>query len=150
MPMNTQEKNMRRLSELMGQDLTYIGGPKECGPNGAKKEFLDKGRTFLRAAAKDLGFTESRVTVNPAGIGAPGDVSLYGMWSEGSGVYVMLEPNLCWGDCVLYRTITALNGGKPGDNRFLSLRAFSNGSYSQFLNLVRSMDRGVTGHGRAA
>ena len=45
----SQELNMRRLAALLSQDLSYIGGERECGPNGAKRTFLNVGKTFLRA-----------------------------------------------------------------------------------------------------
>ena len=43
----SQEKNMRRLAELFSQDLSYIWGENESGPNGAKKQFLNTGRTIF-------------------------------------------------------------------------------------------------------
>ena len=54
MSMKSQENNMRRLAILLKQNLSYIGGERECGPNGAKKAFLNLGKVFLRALAKDL------------------------------------------------------------------------------------------------
>ena len=40
MSVKSQENNMRRLAALLGQDLSYIFGEKESGPNGSKKTFL--------------------------------------------------------------------------------------------------------------
>ena len=65
----SQEKNMRKLAELLSQDLGYIWGEKESGPNGAKKQFLNTGRVFLRALAKDLGLMDAKVDSNAGGIG---------------------------------------------------------------------------------
>ena len=45
---------MRKLAELLSHDLGYIWGEKEGGPNGDKKVFLNTGKAFLRALAKDL------------------------------------------------------------------------------------------------
>ena len=49
MSIKSQETNMRRLAGLLSQDLGYIYGEKECGPNGAKKTFLRLGNVFLLA-----------------------------------------------------------------------------------------------------
>lgn len=54
MSMKSQQSNMRRLAGLLGQNLGYISGSCECGPNGAKQTFLHVGKVFLRALAKDL------------------------------------------------------------------------------------------------
>ena len=80
---------MRRLAELLSHNLGYIFGEREAGPNGDKKTFLNLGKVFLRALAKDLGLHDVKVTANPAGIGVSGDCSLYGMWEEG-GIYICL------------------------------------------------------------
>ena len=61
MSVKTQEMHMRKLADLVAQDLSYIHGEKESGPNGAKKVYLHIGKTFLRAMAKDLGLVESKV-----------------------------------------------------------------------------------------
>ena len=54
MSMKSQENNMRRLAILLKQNLSYIGGERECGPNGAKKAFPNRGKVFLRALAKEM------------------------------------------------------------------------------------------------
>ena len=41
MSVKSQESNMRRLSMLLSHDLSFIGGERECGPNGSKKAFLN-------------------------------------------------------------------------------------------------------------
>lgn len=151
MSIKSQEKNMRDLAELLSQDLTYIWGERECGPNGAKREFLLKGRAFLRALAKDLGFQESKASSNAAGIGSPGDVSLYGMWGPGNGLYLMLEQMRGLDACVLYRTITDINDSTSGGgNHFISLREFSTCGYEALCAKLRTMDREVLDYGRAA
>lgn len=47
MSVQSQEKNMRKLAELLSHDLGYIWGERESGPNGDKKTFLKTGKTFL-------------------------------------------------------------------------------------------------------
>lgn len=89
MSVKSQENNMRRLADLLSQDLSYIGGERECGPNGAKKTFLNLGKVFLRALSKDLGLRDAKVTSNPGGIAVSGDCSLIGMWKN-NGIYISL------------------------------------------------------------
>ena len=90
MSIKSQENNMRRLAALLGQDLRYIFGEKESGPNGSKKPFLNVGKVFLRALAKDLGLRDVTVSSNPGGIAVSGDCSMIGMWEDG-GIYVCLH-----------------------------------------------------------
>ena len=94
----SQEKNMRRLAKLFSQDLSYIWGENESGPNGAKKQFLNMGRTFLRALGKDLGLRDAEARSNPGGIAVSGDCSLIGMW-ENSGIDIYLGQLLSDSDC---------------------------------------------------
>lgn len=68
----SQEKNMRKLAELLGQELSYIWGENESGPNGAKKQFLNTGRTFLRALGKTWACGTPRRTLIPAVSLCPG------------------------------------------------------------------------------
>ena len=70
MSVKSQENNMRRLAALLGQDLSYIFGEKESGPNGSKKTFLNVGKVFLRALAKDLGLSGCFLAVNGERAGA--------------------------------------------------------------------------------
>lgn len=93
MSVKSQEHSMRRLAALLGQDLSYIGGDRESGSNGNKKTFLNVGKVFLRALAKDLGLRDVTVSSNPGGIAVSGDCSMIGMWEDG-GIYVCLH-NLC-------------------------------------------------------
>ena len=48
----SQELNMRRLAALLSQDLSYIGGERECGPNGAKRTFLNVGENLPAGLGK--------------------------------------------------------------------------------------------------
>ena len=68
MSVKSQESNMRRLSMLLSHDLSFIVGERECGPNGSKKAFLNTGKAFLRALARDLGLHDVTVSANSGGI----------------------------------------------------------------------------------
>ena len=46
MSLQSQMKNMKLLAGYLSQDLGYIFGERENGPNGAKKDFLATGRAF--------------------------------------------------------------------------------------------------------
>ena len=89
MSFESQQKNMHRLAKLLENDLGYIWGEKESGPNGDKKGFLRLGKVFLRALAEDLGLRDVKVTSNAGGIAVSGECSLYGMWENG-GIYVCI------------------------------------------------------------
>lgn len=71
MSIKSQTNNMRRLAALLDFDLCDIHGKKECGPNGSKQVFLNVGKVFLRALARDLGLREVTVSSNAGGIGVP-------------------------------------------------------------------------------
>lgn len=60
MSIKSQEGHMRQLALLLTTDLGCIFGERESGPNGSKKAFLNVGKVFLRALAKDLGLHEVR------------------------------------------------------------------------------------------
>ena len=72
MSVKSQESNMRRLSALLSHDLSYAYGDSERGPNGSKKVFLNVGKAFLRALAKDLGLRDATVSTNLGGIAVSG------------------------------------------------------------------------------
>ena len=55
MSIKSQEGHMRQLALLLTTDLGCIFDERESGPNGSKKAFLNVGKVFLRALAKDLG-----------------------------------------------------------------------------------------------
>lgn len=69
MSKKSQTNNMRRLAALLDFDLCDIHGKKECGPNGSKQVFLNAGKVFLRALARDLGLRDVTVSSNAGGIG---------------------------------------------------------------------------------
>lgn len=58
MSIKSQEGHMRQLALLLTTDLGCIFDERESGPNGSKKTFLNVGKVFLRALAKDLGLHE--------------------------------------------------------------------------------------------
>lgn len=149
MSVKSQESNMSRLVDLLGQDLGYIWGEKESGPNGAKRTFLNVGRTFLRALAKDLCLRDYKVTSNAGGIAASGDCTLMGMWESG-GIYINLSQPVCGGDRVmLYRTIRHMKDYTGGYNRWLTRRDLATLSYEGLLSTLSAL-RKDQGYERAA
>ncbi|MCL2393006.1 MAG: hypothetical protein FWC66_10460, partial [Oscillospiraceae bacterium] len=118
---------------LLSQDLSYIFGDRESGPNGAKSQFLRKGAVFFRALAKDLGFSESNVRVNKAGIAVSGEVYLHGMWGERNGLFIELSQMNIQDAGIMYRTISDLCGKKCGDNHFLTISTLLIGDYQSLL-----------------
>ncbi len=148
MSVKSQETNMRRLAGLLSQDLGYIGGERECGPNGAKKTFLNLGKVFLRAAAKDLGLWDARITSNPGGIAVSGECTLIGMWDL-NGIYVQLSQTHTGGNYVLlYRPIRNIRDYPGGYNRYVTLDDLWRLSYSELLDIFRSLRKGGSAYGR--
>ena len=143
MSVKSQENNMRRLADLLGQDLSYIWGEKESGPNGAKRTFLNVGRAFLRALAKDLGLRDAKITSNAAGIAVSGDCTLMGMWENG-GIYVNIAQPACGGELVLcYRSIRHLRDYSGGYNHWVNLENLRSGNYEQLLLTLSSLRKSV-------
>ncbi len=139
MSVKSQETNMRRLAELLSQDLGYIYGERESGPNGAKKTFLNLGKVFLRALAKDLGLRDAKITSNPAGIAVSGDCSLIGMW-ENNGIYVDIsQPGLGGSRVLLYRTTRNIRDYSGGRNNFLTLDDLRKLSYPALLDKLGAL-----------
>ena len=140
---------MRKLAELLGQDLSYIWGERESGPNSAKKQFLRTGAVFLRAVGKDLGLQDVKVSSEAAGIGASGDCTLIGMWQT-NGLYVDICQPCCDRERVfLYRTVRHSKDYTGGHNLFLTRRDLEEMSYSDLLFLLAGL-REEGAHERAA
>lgn len=150
MSVKSQEKNMRKLAELLSRDLGYIWGEKEDGPNGNKKVFLNTGKAFLRALAKDLGLRDVKVTASPGGIAVSGSCSLIGMW-EDNGIHIQISQS-CFGadDDVLYRAVQHSRDYTGGQNHWLTRRDFAQMSYGQLLGAFLSLRKEAGSYGRAA
>lgn len=150
MSVKSQESNMRRLSALLSHDLSYAYGDSECGPNGSKKVFLNVGKTFLRALAKDLGLRDTTVSANPGGIAVSGECTLIGMRETG-GIYICLyQPAGGGNDVLLYRTVRHSRDYKGGYNRFLSRRDLEGGSYAHLLETLSRLRKDRVDNERAA
>ena len=145
----SQKANMERLSGLLGGNLSYLFGENESGPNGDKKTFLNLGKTFLRAAAKDLGLRDVRVTSNAGGSGVSGSCTLYGMWEQ-NGIYLCLEQFCSGRNVLLYRSIRELNDHKGGYNHFLSAQELGSISYAEFLSRMKLIRKDASFDVRAA
>jgi len=150
MSVKSQETNMRRLAALLGQELSCIDGDRESGPNGNKKTFLNVGKVFLRALAKDLGLRDVTVSSNPGGIAVSGDCSMIGMW-EDSGIYVCLHQPMYHRELVLcYRTVRHPRDFKGGYNHYLARNDLKKWSYSQLLDALNELRKDGYAYERAA
>ena len=135
----SQEKNMRKLADLLGRDLSYLSGERESGPNGDKKVFLNTGKVFLRALSKDLGLQEVRVSSNPGGIAVSGESTLMGMWQT-NGLYVQLsQPCFDRENVLLYRTIRHSKDYTGGRNLYLTRRDLAEMSYPDLLFMLAAL-----------
>ena len=150
MSVQSQEKNMRKLADLLSHDLSYIWGEREGGPNGNKKVFLNTGKTFLRALAKDLGLREYKVSANPGGIAVSGETTLIGMWNN-SGIYIMItQARFGLEELVLYREVRHIKDYSGGRNRFLPQNALKTMSYNRLLSEFRTLQKEGSAYDRAA
>lgn len=151
MSVQSQEKNMRKLSKLLSCNLSYIWGEREGGPNGDKKVFLNTGKTFLRALAKDLGLLEYKVSDCPGGIAVPGECSLIGMWNSSSGIYIRIgQASFGFEELVIYRETRHIRDYSGGRNRFLPRNALKTMSYSRLLDELLTLRKEEAVYERAA
>ena len=149
MSIKSLEANMRKLADLLSQNLSYVRGERENGPNGVKRTFLNLGKAFLRALAKDLGLRDVRVMSNPGGIAVSGQCCLYGMWVD-SGIFISIEQP-CLGDNVLlYRTIRSITDHAGGCNHYLRLCDLERLSYERVLQILSDLNPAEGGHAHAA
>lgn len=148
MSVKSQEANMRRLAGLLAHNLGYIWGERESGPNGAKRTFLNVGRVFLRALAKDLGLRDYKVTSNAGGIAVSGDCILMGMW-EDNGIYVNLSQSVCGERIIYYRTIRHMKDYTGGHNHYLTRSDLQKLPYDRLLAALAALRR-KNGYERAA
>ena len=138
MSIKTQEATMKQLGALLSKELSVVFGDRNPGLDGAKQVFLRKGASFLRGLAKNLGFTESCVSVNTGGIAVSGSVYLRGMWGEGNGLYIEISQMSIMDACVMYRTISDIEGKKNGANQFLNVATLLGGNYNALLQTFRA------------
>ena len=131
---------MHRLAALLSRNLGYIWGERESGPNGDKKVFLNLGKTFLRALAKDLGLRDVKVMSNAGGIAVSGECYLYGMWEE-CGLFICLEQPCITQNVLLYRSIRSLNDHKGGYNNYVTRSELETMSYAELLNRLLTMKK---------
>ena len=131
---------MRRLVALLSRNLGFIWGERESGPNGDKKVFLNLGKTFLRALAKDLGLRDVKVMSNAGGIAVSGECYLYGMWEE-CGLFICLEQPCISQDVLLYRSIRSLKDHKGGYNNYVTRSELETMSYEQLLTRLLTMKK---------
>jgi len=130
---------MQTIHSLLSQDLGYIYGERESGPNGAKKQFLTKSAAFLRALGKDLGFKEMKVTTNSGGIAVSGEVTLMGMWDGGNGLYLQISQSLMQRQEFLFRHITYMNDYTSGLNQWLPYALFEAKDYEKLVDMILAL-----------
>ena len=150
MSIKSQEGHMRQLALLLTTDLGCIFDERESGPNGSKKAFLNVGKVFLRALAKDLGLRDVTVSSNPGGIAVSGDCSMIGMWEDG-GIYVCLHKPVYHRELVLcYRTARHSKDFKGGYNHYLTRNDLKKWSCGQLLDTLSELRKDGYPYERAA
>ena len=136
MSVKTQEAKMRTLAELMGHEPDYLTGAYEYP--GPKRTFLNTGRAFLRALAKDLNLTDYKVSVNPAGIAVSGDCALIGMWGT-NGIYIDISEFLGAKTALLYRTVRHMKDYVGGQNCYIRRSEWGVISYQDLLKRLSAL-----------
>lgn len=139
MSMQSQKKNMKIIHSLVSQNLGYIFGEHESGPNGAKKQFHTKSAAFLRALGRDLGFQECKVTNNYGGIAVSGEITLMGMWSGGNGLYLQLSQSAMGWQSFLYRQISYMKDYTGERNQWLPVELFASGKYVELMDILLAL-----------
>ncbi len=120
----------------MSQDLGYIYGDNEIGPNGAKKQFHTKSAAFLRALGNDLGFKDFKVTNNYGGIAVSGEIILKGMWNDNNGLYLQLFQSVTNRREFLYRHITHMKDYTGSPNQWLPCEMFADAEYEKLVDTL--------------
>lgn len=139
MSVQSQEKNMKHIYSLVSQNLGYIYGDLENGPNGAKKQFHTKAAAFLRALGRDLRFQRFKVTNNYGGIAVSGEITLIGMWEEGNGLYLQISQPAAGRQEFLYRHISHMKDYTGGRNQWVSLSIFADGKYAELSGVLLAL-----------
>ena len=140
MSIKSQKANMKTIYSLVSQDLGYIYGESESGPNGAKKQFHSKSATFLRALGNDLGLKEFKVIKNYSGIAVSGEITLIGMWDEGNGLYFQINQPLPPLNSFLYHSINHMKNCSSGaKNKWMDFDLFENGDYETVLDMLLAL-----------
>ena len=150
MSIQTQKKNMQDIYKLVSQNLSYIHGERESGPNGAKKIFHTKSAAFLRALAKDLDFEVCKVFNNYAGIAVSGEITLMGMWDDGNGLYFQLNQPLRPFNSFLFRDIKHMKDYSGGRNQWLDCSLFADGDYDGLINNLSALRKPIQKEARYA
>ena len=141
MSIQSQKKNMKAIFNLVSQDLSYIYGERESGPNGAKKQFHTKSKAFLRALGNDLGLNEFKVSNNYGGIAVSGEIDLKGLWSDGNGVYFEISQSITGRQEFLYRHISHMKDYRGGPNQWLPVELFEAADYEAVLDMLLSLKK---------
>lgn len=141
MSIQSQQKNMKNIYSLVSQDLGYIYGEKESGPNGAKKQFHATSKAFLQALGNDLGFTEFKVTINPGGIAVSGEITLMGVWGDGNGLYLQIFQSITGRQDFLFRGIKNMKDYSGVRNQWLPCDLFANGDYEKLTKMLLELQK---------
>lgn len=146
----SQESNMRRLAVLSSHAPAKVNSMQERSHCYEKTTFVNLGKDFLRALAKDLGLNAVTITMPPVSAAASGDCALLGMW-ENCGIYVSLQqPVRMKGPVLCYHTVRHAKDFKGGYNRYVTGRDLQRMPYAQLLDILSALRKGDAFHDRAA
>ena len=119
------DKKIERLVKAMKADSSY----NEVN----KKEFKLAATGFLKELAKNLNFTEVKVSFNPGGVAVSGDATLMGMYNENEGVYISFNSDGLDG-AIMFRPIKSMKDYRGGNNVWFNLKDMP--SISKVVDIV--------------
>jgi len=144
MSVKSQQANMKTIHSLVSQDLGYIHGERESGPNGAKKQFHTKSAAFLRALGNDLGLKEFKVSKNYGGIAVSGEITLTGIWDEGNGLYFQINQPLQPFNSFLYCSMKNMKDySSDSTNQWMDIELFESKDYESVLEILLALRKSV-------
>lgn len=96
-----------------------------------KHVYLTLGRSVLKSLAKALKLKEYKVNINKAGPAVSGDITLIGMWGDGTGIYVcMSSPRLQMErgqETFYWRSVEHMKDYSGGHNRLMTYQDLAEG-----------------------
>lgn len=115
----TKEMKLLKLQHFSDFLSKYgaIDGYKEGGK--VKSTFGKLGKQAFKELAEFLGLKEYQVKFNKAGDAVSGEVQLYGMYTDDSGIYIHYNRDFFPAQ-VLYRTISSLKDFSGGSNHYFN------------------------------
>ncbi len=116
------DKQIQKAEKLLNE-LASLLNTKELSYNDeAKQKYARIGRAAFRALAGTMPFVEVDVRFNAGGIAVSGDLTLHGMFADGTGIYMNLNQHSWDGSKVscYCRSVKSMKDYTGGRNNWVS------------------------------